>query len=51
MRSAAPGTFAATLGAVEAAGGFVAVPPMPISGYGTCAIYLQGRNEHGLWRL
>lgn len=43
--------IAAALAAVEAAGGFVAVPAMPIPGYGTCAIYLQGGNEHGLWQV
>lgn len=43
--------IAAALAAVEAAGGFVALPAMPIPGYGTCAIYLQGGNEHGLWQL
>lgn len=39
--------------AVEAAaqaGGTVALPPMEIPGYGTCAIYLLGGNEHGLWQ-
>ncbi len=41
----------AVLAAAEGAGGFVALPPMPIEGYGTCAIYLQGGNEHGLWQL
>lgn len=41
----------AALVAAEKAGARVAVPPMPIPGYGTCAIYLIGGNEHGLWQL
>jgi len=35
--------------AVEA-GGELALPPMEIPGYGTCAIYVQGGNDHGLWQ-
>lgn len=41
----------AAVAAVEAAGGTVAVPPMPLPGHGTCAIYFQGGNEHGLWQV
>lgn len=39
------------LAAVVQAGGVVAVPPMELPGHGTCAIYLQGGNDHGLWQL
>lgn len=42
--------IAAAVAAVAAAGGYIALPPMPIPGYGTCAIYFQGGNEHGLWQ-
>lgn len=42
--------IAGALAAAESAGGRVAVPPMPLPGYGTCAIYLLGGNEHGLWQ-
>jgi uncharacterized protein len=41
----------AALAAVVQAGGEIAVPPMEIPGYGTCAIYLQGGNDHGLWQV
>lgn len=41
----------AALAAATEAGAHVAVPPMPLPGYGTCAIYLLGGNEHGLWQL
>jgi predicted enzyme related to lactoylglutathione lyase len=41
----------AAVAAVVAAGGTVAVPPMPLPGHGTCAIYFQGGNEHGLWQV
>jgi predicted enzyme related to lactoylglutathione lyase len=41
----------AALGVIEAAGGRIALPATPIAGYGTCAIYLQGGNDHGLWQL
>ena len=33
------------------AGGVLALPPMPLPGYGTCAIYFLGGIEHGLWQL
>lgn len=41
----------AAVAAVQQAGGVIAVPPMPLPGYGTCAIYFQGGTEHGLWQL
>ncbi|MBK8835095.1 MAG: hydroxylase [Anaerolineae bacterium] len=41
----------AALAAAVQAGGELALPPMAIPGYGTCAIYLQGGNDHGLWQL
>ncbi|MCA9310082.1 MAG: hypothetical protein KDA21_02690 [Phycisphaerales bacterium] len=40
----------AALKAAEAAGGTVALPPMEIPGRGTCAIYILGGNQHGLWQ-
>jgi uncharacterized protein len=36
--------------AAESAGAKVALPPMEISGHGTCAIYFEGGVEHGLWQ-
>ena len=39
--------------AVEAAGksgAEIAVPPMPLPGQGTCAIFLGGGNDHGIWQ-
>jgi len=36
--------------AVANAGGKVALPPMKIPGHGTCAIYIEGGIEHGLWQ-
>lgn len=41
----------AALAAAARAGGEIALPPMEIPGHGTCAIYLQGGNDHGLWQL
>jgi len=32
------------------AGAKVALPPMMIPGHGTCAIYIEGGVEHGLWQ-
>ncbi|HBE72207.1 MAG TPA: hydroxylase [Planctomycetaceae bacterium] len=32
------------------AGAQIAVPPMPIPGHGTCAIYFHGGIEAGLWQ-
>jgi predicted enzyme related to lactoylglutathione lyase len=40
----------AAVAEVERAGGYIALPPMPIPDRGTCAIYLQGGIEHGLWQ-
>ena len=40
---------AAVAAAVEA-GGKLALPPMEIPGHGTCAIYREGGNDHGLWQ-
>jgi predicted enzyme related to lactoylglutathione lyase len=41
----------AALAAAVKGGGKIAHPPMEISGHGTFAIYLQGGNDHGLWKL
>jgi uncharacterized protein len=41
----------AAVAAVVEAGGEVAVPPMELPWHGTCAIYLLGGNDHGLWQL
>ncbi len=43
--------IAAAVAAAVHAGGEIAVPPMEIPGHGTCAIHLQGGNDHGLWQL
>jgi len=40
---------AAVANAVKA-GGELALPPMELPGHGTCAIYLQGGIDHGLWQ-
>ena len=40
----------AAVAAAVTAGGVVAVPPMGLAGHGTCAIYLQGGVDHGLWQ-
>ena len=40
----------AALAQVEQAGGTIALPPMQLPGHGTCAIYIQGGIEHGLWQ-
>ena len=42
--------IAAAIAAAVRAGGELALPPMAIPGHGTCAIYLQGGNDHGLWQ-
>ncbi len=44
-----PDIDAAVAAAVEA-GGQLALPPMEIPGHGTCAIYILGGVEHGLWQ-
>lgn len=41
----------AALKAAEAAGGKIALPAMEIPGHGTCAIYVLGGIDHGLWQL
>ncbi len=33
------------------AGAKIALPPMELPGHGTCAIFIQGDAEHGLWQL
>lgn len=43
------GDAAAALEKAKAAGAEVAVPPMPIPGEGTIAIYILGGIEHGVW--
>lgn len=37
--------------AAKQAGAEIMVPPMKIPGHGTCAIYIQGGIESGLWQL
>ncbi|MEL7237968.1 MAG: hydroxylase [Planctomycetota bacterium] len=41
----------AAVTAAEAAGAKIALPPMPMPGQGTFAIYILGGIEHGLWQL
>jgi len=41
----------AAVGAVEAAGARIALPPTEIPDHGTFAIYFQGGIQHGLWQL
>jgi uncharacterized protein len=41
----------AAVAAAVNAGGALALPPMEIPGHGTCAIYIQGGIDHGLWQL
>jgi len=41
----------AAVEAAKAAGCEIAVPPMEIPGHGRCAIYFQGKIQHGLWEL
>lgn len=40
----------AAVAAAAKAGGKLALPPMEIPGHGTCAIYIQGGIDHGLWQ-
>lgn len=40
----------AALAAAVKAGGKMALPPMDLPGHGTCAIYIQGGTDHGLWQ-
>jgi predicted enzyme related to lactoylglutathione lyase len=41
----------AAVGAAAESGAEIAVPPMKIPGHGTCAIYIHGGIEAGLWQL
>ncbi len=41
----------AALARAIAAGGTLALPPMALPGWGRCAIYQQGGNDHGLWQV
>jgi predicted enzyme related to lactoylglutathione lyase len=41
----------AAVKAAESAGAAIALPPMEIPGQGTCAIYILGGIQHGLWQL
>ncbi len=41
----------AALEAAAEQGAFVALPPMEIPGKGSCAIYIQGDVDHGVWQL
>lgn len=41
----------AAVGAAQAAGGELMVPPMEIPGQGRCALYGLGGIEHALWQL
>lgn len=41
----------AAVKAAEAAGAQIALPPMALGDHGTCAIYIQGEMELGLWQL
>ncbi len=43
--------MAVAIAAAVEAGGDLALPAMEIPGHGTCAIYLQGGIDHGLWQL
>jgi predicted enzyme related to lactoylglutathione lyase len=40
----------AAVQAVASAGARIALPPMVIPEHGTCAIFLQGGVDHGLWQ-
>ena len=41
--------IAASVAQAKAAGAKIALPPMKLPGYGTCAVFIQGGIEHGLW--
>ena len=41
----------AAVAAAKDSGAEIAVPPMPLPGHGTIAIYIQGGIEAGLWQL
>jgi predicted enzyme related to lactoylglutathione lyase len=42
--------IASAVAAAEEAGAQIALPPMELPGHGTCAIYIVGGVEHGLWQ-
>jgi predicted enzyme related to lactoylglutathione lyase len=42
--------LAAAVAKAAESGAQIALPAMEIPGYGTCAIYIQGGVEHGLWQ-
>jgi predicted enzyme related to lactoylglutathione lyase len=42
--------IAAAVEAAAAGGAEIALPPMGLPGQGTCAIYIQGGIQHGLWQ-
>lgn len=42
--------IAASVKAAEDTGAMIALPPMELPGHGTCAIYIRGGVEHGLWQ-
>lgn len=41
----------AAVAAADKAGALVALPPMPLPGHGTCAIYIKDGIETGLWQV
>ena len=41
----------AAVAKAKEAGAEIALPPMPLPGHGTCAIFIQGGAEHALWQL
>ena len=41
----------AAVAAAKELGATIAVPPMPIPGHGTCAVYIQDGIEAGFWQL
>lgn len=42
--------IAASVKAAEESGAQIALPPTELPGQGTCAIYIQGGIQHGLWQ-
>ena len=41
----------AAVKAAENSGAVIALPPMPLAGHGTCAIFIQDGIESGLWQI
>lgn len=41
----------AAVASAAKSGATIAVPPMPLPGHGTCAIFIQDGIEAGLWQL